>query len=106
VITKAKAFIREHHAEKLCLGQVAKLVNTSPSHFCRMFKNCAALSFTDYLSIVRIERSRNLMLNPNLRMSEIAYEVGFQSLNSFSRVFKKRLGQSPTRYRSQLWGNI
>jgi len=51
---------------------------------------------------VRIEKSKNLLLNPNLRVSEIAFEVGFQSLTHFNRVFKKLLGQSPTDYRAQL----
>ena len=60
------------------------------------------LNFTDYLSRVRIEKAKNLLLNPNLRVSEIAFEVGFQSLTHFNRVFKKILGQSPTDYRSQL----
>jgi AraC-like DNA-binding protein len=49
-----------------------------------------------------VEKARNLLLNPNLRISEIAYEVGFQSLTHFNRVFKKITGQSPTDYRGQL----
>ena len=49
-----------------------------------------------------IEKAKNLLLNPNLRVSEIAFEVGFQSLTHFNRVFKKLLGQSPTEYRAQL----
>jgi len=61
-----------------------------------------ALNFTDYVSRIRLERSKNLLLNPNLRVSEIAYEVGFQSLTHFNRVFRNKLGQSPTQYRSQL----
>jgi AraC-like DNA-binding protein len=60
------------------------------------------INFTDYLARVRIEKSKNLLLNPNLRVSEIAYEVGFQSLTHFNRVFKKLLGQSPTDYRAHL----
>jgi AraC-like DNA-binding protein len=51
---------------------------------------------------VRIEKARTLLLNPNLRISEIAYEVGFQSLTHFNRVFKKLLGQSPTEFRTHL----
>ena len=51
---------------------------------------------------MRIEKAKNLLLNPNLRISEIAYEVGFQSLTHFNRVFKKLVGQSPTDYRAQL----
>ena len=68
-----------------------------------MFK-ATGINFTDYLSRVRIEKAKNLLLNPNTRVSEVAYAVGFQSLTHFNRVFKKILGQSPTEYRSQLLG--
>ena len=102
VIAKAKEFIREHQAENLSLGQVAKAVNTSTFYFCKMFKKFTGVNFTDYVSRVRIEKAKDLLLNPNLRISEIAYEVGFQSLTHFNRVFKRILGQSPTDYRGQL----
>jgi AraC-like DNA-binding protein len=81
---------------------VAKAVNTSTFHFCKIFKKATGLNFTEYVSRVRVEKARNLLLNPNLRISEIAYEVGFQSLTHFNRVFKKITGQSPTDYRGQL----
>jgi AraC-like DNA-binding protein len=102
VITRAKVFIVEHQGEDLSLGQVAKAVNTSTFYFCKMFKKATGVNFTDYLSRVRIEKAKNLLLNPNLRISEIAYEVGFQSLTHFNRVFKKIVGQSPTEYRGHL----
>jgi len=102
IITKAKAFILAHQAEDISLGTVAKAVNTSTFYFCKMFKKITGLNFTNYLSRVRIEKAKNLLLNPNLRISEIAFEVGFQSLTHFNRVFKKVIGQSPTQYRSQL----
>jgi AraC-like DNA-binding protein len=105
VITRAKAYIHEHQAEELSLGKVAKAVNTSTFYFCKMFKKATGINFTDYLSRVRIEKSKNLLLNPNLRVSEIAFEVGFQSLTHFNRVFKKILGQSPTEYRANLVGH-
>lgn len=104
VITRAKEYIQEHQTENLRLGHVAKAVNTSTFYFCKMFKKVTGINFTDYLSRVRIEKSKNLLLNPNLRVSEIAFEVGFQSLTHFNRVFKKILGQSPTEYRAQLLG--
>ena len=102
VIARAKQFIQEHQSDDLSLGQVAKAVNTSTFYFCKMFKKITGINFTDYLSRVRIEKAKNLLLNPNLRISEIAYEVGFQSLTHFNRVFKKIIGQSPTQYRGQL----
>ena len=104
IITRAKAYIQEHQTENLRLGQVAKAVNSSPFYFCKRFKKATGLNFTEYLSRIRIERSRNLLLNPHLRVSEIAFEVGFQSLTHFNRVFKNTIGQSPTRYRQQLLG--
>jgi len=104
VIRRAKEFINEHQTEDLTLGQVAKAVNTSTFYFCKMFKKATGINFTDYLSRVRIEKSKNLLLNPNLRISEIAFEVGFQSLTHFNRVFKKVLGQSPTEYRAKVLG--
>ena len=104
VIAKAKEYIQEHQTENLRLGHVAKACNTSTFYFCKMFKKITGINFTDYLSRVRIEKSKNLLLNPNLRVSEIAFEVGFQSLTHFNRVFKKILGQSPTEYRAQLIG--
>ena len=67
-----------------------------------MFKKATGINFTDYVSRVRIEKAKNLLLNPNLRVSEVAYEVGFQSLTHFNRVFKRVQGQSPTDYRGQL----
>jgi AraC-like DNA-binding protein len=102
VITKARNFIHEHQTEELSLGQVAKAVNMSSYYFCKTFKKVVGINFTDYVARVRIEKSKNLLLNPNLRVSEIAFEVGFQSLTHFNRVFKKVLGQSPTEYRAHL----
>lgn len=102
MISRAKNFIRENQAEDLSLGQVAKAVNASTFYFCKMFKKATGLNFTEYLSRVRVEKAKNLLLNPNLRISEIAYEVGFQSLTHFNRVFKKVAGQSPTDYRQRL----
>ena len=104
LITRAKAYLQEHQTESLSLGRVSKAVNSSPFYFCKLFKKATGLNFTDYLSRIRIERARNLLLNPNLRVSEIAFEVGFQSLTHFNRVFKNTVGQSPTRYREQLTG--
>jgi len=104
LISRAKQFISNHQAEELSLDEVAKAVHTSKFYFCKIFKKATGIHFTDYLSRVRTERAKNLLLNRNLRISEIAYEVGFQSLTHFNRVFKRILGQSPTDYRSRLAG--
>ena len=102
MITKAKKYIEEHHTEDLSLAEVAKAVNTSSFYFCKLFRRITGINFTDYVARTRIERAKNLLLNPNLRISEIAYEVGFQSLTHFNRVFKRVLGQAPSDYRLHL----
>lgn len=102
VITKAKQFIRDHLAEDLSLGQVSSAVHTSTFYFCKLFRKVTGGTFTGFVSRLRIEKAKDLLLNPNLRVSEIAYEVGFQSLTHFNRVFRKLAGESPTKYREHL----
>ncbi|MCP5519140.1 MAG: helix-turn-helix domain-containing protein [Verrucomicrobiales bacterium] len=102
MVERAKDYIADHQSENLTLSQVARAVNTSTFYFCKVFKKATGINFTDYVSRIRIEKAKNLALNPNLRISEIAFEVGFQSLTHFNRVFKKITGHSPTEYRAQL----
>lgn len=99
LISRAKAYIRGHYEEELSLAKVSKAVNASTFYLCKMFKKSTGLHFTDYISRVRIEHARERLANPNLRVSEIAYDVGFQSLTHFNRVFRNVMGQSPTQYR-------
>jgi AraC-like DNA-binding protein/ligand-binding sensor protein len=102
VIARARSYIFEHQGEHLSLGQVAKAVNASSFYFCKLFKKSTGINFIDYISQLRIDKAKNLLLNPNCLISEIAFEVGFQSLTHFNRVFKKITGQAPTQYRAQL----
>ncbi len=101
-IARAKAFIAEHITDDLSLGDVAKAVNMSRFYFCKTFRKYTGLNFTDYVARLRVERAKQLLLNPNLRVSEIAYEVGFQSLTHFNRVFRRIVGKAPTAYRGKL----
>lgn len=105
MIQRAKTFIEEHQAEDLRLSEVAKSVNTSAYYFCKMFKQATGLTFTDYLARVRVEKVKNLLLNPHIRISEAAFQVGFQSLSQFNRVFRKISGESPTAYRERIMAN-
>jgi YesN/AraC family two-component response regulator len=99
VITEAKKYIEKYHTKDVSLGDVAKAVHISKYYLCTMFRNATGLYFTDYVTLLRIERAKHLLLDPNLRISHIAFEVGFQSAANFNRVFKRILGESPTEYR-------
>jgi len=98
-VTRAKQFIARNQDNAICLAMVAKAVNTSTFYFCKLFKRATGLTFTDYLARVRIEKAKALLLDRNRRVSEVAYDVGFQSLTHFNRVFRKIVGESPTSYR-------
>ena len=102
MIQRAKSFIEEHQAEDLRLSEVAKAVNTSAYYFCKMFKQATGLTFTSYLARVRVEKVKNLLLNPHVRVSEAAFQVGFQSLSQFNRVFRGITGESPSAYRERI----
>jgi AraC-like DNA-binding protein len=101
-ITRAREYISANHTEDLSLSAVAHEAHMSIFYFCKQFKKATGLSFTDYLSRVRIEKAKEQLLKPNARVSEVAYEVGFQSLTHFNRVFKKLNGESPTTFRTHL----
>jgi AraC-like DNA-binding protein len=102
LISRAKSFIGEHQAESISLDQIAKTLNVSTFYFCKLFKKATGLTFTDYFARTRIERAKNLLLNPHVRISEVAYDCGFLSLTHFNRLFKRSVGKSPTHYRQSL----
>jgi AraC-like DNA-binding protein/ligand-binding sensor protein len=101
-IKHAKTYIQDHHDEELKLTTVARELHMSVFHFCKMFKKSTGLTFTDYLGRARIERAKTLLLDPNHRISEVAFAVGFGSLTHFNRTFLKLVGCSPSDYRKNL----
>jgi AraC-like DNA-binding protein len=103
-VTKARAFIGEHLEEEMSLEQVAQAAAMSPFYFCKVFKAATGLTFTDYVARARVEKTKQLLLNPHTRVSEAAYAAGFQSLSQFNRVFRRVEGQAPSAYRDHLHG--
>ena len=98
-IWKARKFIEEHSNEHLSLGKVADVAGINPTHLSEKFKQVTGVKFVDYIARIRFERARKLLEDVDLRVSEIAFAVGFQSLSQFNRVFKKFSGKSPREYR-------
>jgi AraC-like DNA-binding protein len=99
LVTNVKRYIKGRYQEKISLDDAAQAVNTSTRHFCKVFKEATGITFTDYLARVRVEKAKNLLMNPNLRISEIAFETGFESISQFNRSFKRITKQSPSQFR-------
>ncbi|PZR72462.1 MAG: AraC family transcriptional regulator [Chthoniobacterales bacterium] len=102
LVQKARKYIDKHKLEPLSLTDVAKAAGASVFHFCKVFHKSTGLRFTDYVARVRLDDARTQLLNPSRRISEVAYDVGFQSLTQFNRTFKRVFGQSPTEFRAHL----
>lgn len=92
-------FLVTHHAEPISLGDAARAANMSPSAFSRFFTANMGRTFVDYLTEVRIQRARTLLLDSDLPITEIAVRSGFTNLSNFNRRFRERQSLSPTEYR-------
>ncbi len=101
-IWKARKFIEEHSTEELSLTKVAKAVNMNATHLSENFKQVTGINFVEYVAHTRFKTACNLLRNPNLPISDIAFAAGFQSLSQFNRVFKRFSGKSPTQYRAAM----
>jgi len=101
-ILRARNFIRECSADPLSLRGVARAAGLSAGHLSEKFKNVTGSKFVDYVARIRFEKACECLAKEQKRVSEIAFEVGFQSLSQFNRIFKKLSGKSPTEYRQAL----
>ena len=101
-VERARSFIRDHSDDELSLAAVAKSVNMSATYFSAQFKQMTGINFVEYVARTRIEKARHFLLDPTRRVSEVAFDVGFQSLSQFNRTFKNIVGESPSAYRAKL----
>jgi AraC-like DNA-binding protein len=104
-VRQAKIYIHAHLAESMTLEAVAAAVHVSPFHFCKIFKRATGLTFTDFVNRARVDKARRMLMHPNARITEVAYEVGFQSLSHFNRSFRRIANESPTQYRARMRGS-
>lgn len=100
-VARSRAYITEHISEEISLAQVSRAANMSIFYFCKIFKKETGMTFTEYLARIRVEMVKKILLNPHTRISEAAFEVGFQSLSQFNRVFRRFAGESPSDYRDR-----
>lgn len=99
VISRAKNYILEHYMKEISLDDVSREVDISPYYFSKLFKEETGENFIEYLSSIRIEKSKRLLINRKLSIKEICMEVGYGDPNYFSRIFKKHTGKTPSEYR-------
>lgn len=99
VMKKACDYAEQKYMQEISLTQIADYVGLSVSHFSALFKQHAGDSFVNYLNRVRIDKAKQLLLEPDLKIYQVADMVGFSSMPYFNRVFKNVTGLSPNEYR-------
>ena len=93
-------YLDTHYSENITLEEAASIACFSKFYFTRLFKQYTNQTFYDYLSTKRIKAAEQMLIIPNLPITEISLKAGFSSLSSFNRTFKRLKGCSPSEYRS------
>ena len=101
-VTKARRYIREHLTDRLTLADVSRHSGLSAHHFCKVFRVATGVNLIDYINRSRVECAKQMLLEQALRVSEIAFATGYQSLSQFNRCFRNVTRESPTKYRRRL----
>ena len=102
-LRRARQLIDTQYAQPLDLDELARSANFSRYHFLRAFRRAFHSTPHEYLTRKRIERAKELLAESELTVTEICFEVGFESLGSFSMLFHKIVGWSPSIYRARAW---
>jgi len=99
-MVSAKIFIDDHYGQPICLEQISKQAYLSKFHFHRIFKTIYKKTPHAYLTAKRLERAKLLLEKEGISITEVCNCVGFESLGSFSILFKKQNGYAPQYYRN------
>jgi len=102
LLQKIEVFLAGCQDGQVSLKDVAASVNLSPCHFCAVFKKQTGLTFSRYRLRQRLEKARGLLADHGRRISDVAFESGFESIPYFNRAFHRRFGCSPTEFRRRL----
>ncbi len=99
IVEKVKSFIQKNYSHQTRLKGIAKICLLSPNYLCSLFKEEAGLTLHQYLSKIRMEKAKYLLEQSDLGIKRIAFKIGYEDPNYFSRTFKENVGLCPTRYR-------
>lgn len=102
VIETAKQYIRRHYNSNLTLNDIARACHISPYHLSHVFKEQLNCTVMDYLTMVRLEQAKNLLLNPDFTINVIAEKTGYNDPGYFCKVFKKNEGVTPSVFKKQM----
>lgn len=97
----ALQYIRTHYHDDLSLEKVAAIVYLNPVYFSQLFKQKIGQGFKEYVTHLRLEQAKQLLMNPKLKLADVADRIGYQDMRHFSQVFRKKYGVTPSEYRNE-----
>lgn len=98
----ALQYVKEHYFEDLTLEKIASVVFLNPVYFSQLFKQKTGQGYKEYVTSLRLEQAKLLLVNSKLKVAEIAERIGYQDMRHFTQMFRKRFLLTPTEYRQQL----
>lgn len=101
VITSVQKYIQKHIDERLTLNEIAAIFGLSPNYLSVLFKKTCSIGFSEYITQMKISKAKTMLLESDIRIYEVADQLGFESAFYFSKVFKKVEGISPREYTQQ-----
>nr|WP_267490850.1 response regulator [Paenibacillus monticola] len=99
VIREICAYLEQHYRKNVSLTEMAERCHMSVSHFCSVFKRQTGMTLINYVNKTRMDKVRQLLLEPDLKIYDIADLVGYTTMSYFNRIFKEMEGISPNEYR-------
>lgn len=101
LIESATQYIMEHYRENLSLEKVAAAVYLNPVYFSQLFKKTKGTGYKDYVIQLRLEKAKLLLKSSDLKVTEVAEQVGYQDMRHFTQVFRKMVLMTPSEYRRE-----
>ncbi len=99
IVQRALQHVKSHYTEAITLEDTAEMLQVSPEHLSRLFKEETGTGFNSYVNIQKVNAARELLMQQGLSIQSIAVELGYSSSRYFTRVFKRVTGMTPSEYR-------
>lgn len=100
-IQKVMDYITNHYCENITLEELADIAHLNASYLSKKFKDINGVGFKEYINMLRIQYAKELLINSELSILEVAFKCGYDSANYFGDVFKRLAGISPSQYRKK-----
>jgi AraC family L-rhamnose operon transcriptional activator RhaR len=99
LIDKVIRYMKDNYSKELKLEDLSTIAFLSPNYFSKLFKDCTAMTLSEYIQKIRIEEACKLLTDTDKKIIEIAYDVGYKDTKFFNQLFKKIVGKTPGGYR-------